>query len=137
MKKLKIALYVVGVLQIVLGIMALFFPTFFAQTVMELSPVHSDIGYPFGMLASRLLVFGVLMFIIARCPEKNVLLINAMIAIQAIDLLAGIFYVSTGEVALSSAAAALFNATWIMVLLSLWKPKCTISCEKKQCRSTL
>jgi hypothetical protein len=111
MKKLKIVLYVVGFIQIVLGIMALFFPSFFIETVMELSSINNDTAYPMAMFASRLLVFGVGMFIVAKNPIKHVLLINGMIAIQLLDLAGGIFHVLAGTVLFSSAIVAMFNAT--------------------------
>ncbi|WP_212744635.1 hypothetical protein [Bathymodiolus heckerae thiotrophic gill symbiont] len=47
-----------------------------------------------------------------------------MIFIQLIDLMVGIFYTSTGILSIADSAFPMFNATWIMVLLWLWKPKC-------------
>lgn len=123
MKKLKILIYIIGAVQIVLGVLALFFPAFFIETAMGLAAMSPDMGYPLGMLASRLLVFGVGMFIVAKNPIKHLLLIDGMIAVQILDLLAGIFYVATGVVAFSAAAFPMFNATLFIVLLSLWKPK--------------
>lgn len=123
MTKLKILLYVIGFVQIVLGILALFFPAFFIETAMALTAMNPDMGYPLGMLASRLLVFGVGMFIVAKNPSKHLLLINGMIAIQVIDLLVGTFYTATSVVALSATAFPMFNATLFILLLSLWRPK--------------
>jgi hypothetical protein len=40
-------------------------------------------------------------------------------------LAGGIFHVLAGTVLFSSAIVAMFNATWIAVLLFLWKPKCS------------
>ncbi|SHN92036.1 hypothetical protein BHECKSOX_46 [Bathymodiolus heckerae thiotrophic gill symbiont] len=55
---------------------------------------------------------------------ENLLWINTMIFIQLIDLMVGIFYTSTGILSIADSAFPMFNATWIMVLLWLWKPKC-------------
>jgi len=123
MKKLKVLLYIIGAVQIILGILALFSPAFFIETAMALSAMNPDMGYPLGMLASRLFVFGIGMFIAAKNPIKYILLINGMIGVQIVDLLVGIFYVAMGTVAFSAAAFPMFNATLFIVLLSLWKPK--------------
>lgn len=123
MKKLKILLYIIGIVQIILGSLALFFPAFFIKTAMGLTAITADIGYPLGMLASRLLVVGAGMFIVARNPKKYLLIIDGMIAIQVIDLVAGLFYTGTGIVALEASAFPMFNATLFIILLSLWRPK--------------
>lgn len=75
------------------------------------------------MLAARFLVFGVVFIYIARDPVKNVLWITAMIFIQLIDLVLGIYYTATGVVELKDSAFAMFNATWIAGLLYLWRPR--------------
>ena len=123
MKKLKVLLYIIGVVQIILGVLALFFPAFFIEVAMGLSAMNPDMAYPLGMFASRLLVFGVGMFIVAKNPIKHILLIDGMIAVQVLDLLAGISSIATGTVAFSAAAFPMFNATLFIVLLSLWRPK--------------
>lgn len=124
MKKLKVLLRVIGVVQLVLGLFYLFAPMTFLSMQGHSMP-EADIAYPLGMLAARFLAYGVGMFMIAGAPEKNLFWINNMILIQAIDLAAGIFYTATGVVTLAHSGFAMFNATLFIVLLSLWRPKNT------------
>ena len=123
MKKLKVLLYGIGIAQIVLGVLSLFFPAFFIETAMKLTAVSPDMGYALGMLASRFFVFGVLLFVAAKNPPKHLLLIDAMIAVQSIDLLAGIAYTSLKIVPFSAAALPMFDAAIFIVLLTWWRPR--------------
>ena len=122
MKKLKIVLVIVGVIQLVLGLFYLFMPLTFLD-LMGHTAVQADIAYPLGMLAARFLAYGVGMLYIARDPAKNLFWINNMIFIQVIDLAVGVYYTATGVVGLQDSGFAMFNATWIIILLALWQPK--------------
>ncbi|MBL4873668.1 MAG: hypothetical protein JKY41_09810 [Rhodobacteraceae bacterium] len=124
MKKLQIVCYVIGVSQLALGGLYLFAPAFFIAW-QELGPITADMGYPLAMLAGRFLVYGVGMFVIARAPEKNAFWLDGMIAIQVVDLAAGLFYVATGIVPLSSAMVPMFNATLFTVLMLWVRPATT------------
>ncbi len=126
MKKLTILLRVVGVIQIVLGLMYLFAPAFILASMGHSVP-NSDIFYPLAMLSARFIAYGVAFIYISSEPMKYKLWIYFMILIQAIDLTAGIFYTATGIVSLELSGFAMFNASWIMTLLFLW----TKSEEKK------
>jgi hypothetical protein len=121
-KKLKILLRVVGVIQITLGLFYLFAPAFFLEAIGHSIP-QDDIFYPLAMLGARFLAYGIVFIYIARDPEPNVLWITAMIFIQLVDLGAGVFYTATGVVALSDSLFPMFNATWIAALLYLWRPR--------------
>jgi len=122
MKKLKILLRLIGVVQIVLGLFYLFAPLNFLS-MQGLSMPEADIAYPLGMLAARFLAYGIGMFFIANAPEKNLFWINNMILIQALDLAVGIFYTATGVVALAHSGFPMFNASLFIILLTLWRPK--------------
>ena len=122
MKKLKVLLRLIGIVQIVLGLFYLFAPLNFLS-MQGLSMPEADIAYPLGMLAARFLAYGIGMFFIANAPEKNRFWINNMILIQALDLVAGIFYTATGVVALTHSGFPMFNASLFIILLSLWRPK--------------
>jgi hypothetical protein len=124
MKKLKVLLSVIGVVQVFLGLLYLFIPSRFLA-MQGLSTPGADIAYPLGMLAARFLAYGIGMFFIARAPEKNLFWINNMILIQGIDMAAGIFYTATGVVALAHSGFPMFNATLFIILLALWRPKNT------------
>jgi len=119
MNKLTILLRVVGVIQIVLGLMYLFAPAFILSSMGHSVP-ESDIFYPLGMLAARFIAYGIAFIYISKDAMAHKLWINFMILIQAIDLGAGIFYTATGVVTLELSGFAMFNATWIMILLYLF-----------------
>ena len=110
--------YLIGVGQLALGAIYFFAPQAFIAW-QGLSAIGADIGYPLSMLAGRFVVYGVGMFIIASDPDKNRFWLYGMIAIQAFDLLGGLFYTMSGVVALEHSAFPMFNATWIMVGLFL------------------
>ena len=120
--KLKVLLRVIGVVQLVLGLMYLFIPMNFLG-MMGHSVPEPDIAYPLGMLAARFLAYGVGMLFIANEPEKQLFWINNMILIQVIDLAAGLFYTFTGAVNFMNAIFPMFNATLFIVLLWLWRPR--------------
>lgn len=122
MRNLKVLLRVVGGIQIILGLLYLFAPALFLETIGHSLP-SDDIFYPLGMLASRFLVFGAVFMYIARDPVQHRLWITAMIFIQLIDLAVGMFYTATGAVALSDSFFPMFNATWIAGLLYMWRPR--------------
>lgn len=121
MKKIQALIFIVGIVQIILGLAFLFAPHGILQW-MGHSPIADDISYPLGMLSSRFLVYGVLMLIAAKSPSKNGLLIVGMIWIQLIDLAVGVFYTMQSIVPLSLSAFPMFNATVIALLLWLWRP---------------
>lgn len=122
MKKLQIVLRIVGVIQLVLGLLYLFMPLPLLGMLGH-AGAQPDIAYPLGMLAARFLAYGAGMFFIARDPEKHLFWISNMIFIQAIDLAVGVFYTATGVIAIQDSAFPMFNAIWIIVLLALWRPK--------------
>ncbi|MCA9936129.1 MAG: hypothetical protein H6662_16065 [Ardenticatenaceae bacterium] len=120
--KLKVLLRVIGVVQLVLGLLYLFIPMQFLAMMGQSVP-QPDIAYPLGMLAARFLAYGVGMFVIANAPEKNRFWINNMILIQVVDLAVGVFYTATGVVTLAHSGFPMFNATLFIILLTLWRPK--------------
>jgi hypothetical protein len=122
MKKLTVLLYLIGVVQLILGLLYLLVPLQFLALLGHSVP-QADIAYPLGMLAARFLAYGVGMFFIARAPEKHLFWINNMILIQAVDLAVGIFYSVTGIVGLGLSGFPMFNATLFIILLTLWRPK--------------
>lgn len=129
MKKLTILLWLVGAVQLILGALYLFVPAEFIAW-MKLSAVPADTNYALGMLAARLIAYGIGMFVIARDPARNLFWIKNMILIQLIDLSVGVFYTLTGIVPLSSSAFPMFNAILIAALLFFWMPKQVYSQEK-------
>jgi len=106
------------VVQLVLGALYLFAPQFFVAW-QGLSQIGQDINYPLAMLAGRFLVYGVGMFVIASDPVRYRIWADGMIAIQVIDLAAGLFYTGTGVVSLEQSGFPMFNATLFIIGLSL------------------
>ena len=129
MKKLSVLLAVIGVVQLVLGLLYLFLPTQFLAMMGHSGP-EADIAYPLGMLAARFLAYGIGMFFIARVPEKHLFWINNMIFIQVVDLAVGVFYTATGIIGLQLSGFPMFNATLFIILLTLWRPKAAAAAAK-------
>ena len=122
MNKLTILLRVVGMIQIVLGVLYLFAPAFILDAMGHTIP-KSDIFYPLGMLSARFISYGIAFIYISSEPMKHILWIRFMILIQAIDLAVGIFYTVTGVISLELSGFAMFNACWIMLFLYLFSKK--------------
>ena len=121
MYKLSWLLRVIALLQLLLGIGYLFAPRLMMSAMGHSLPA-GDLLYPLGMLAARFIVYGLILFIVARSPADHVLWIDGMIMIQLIDLGVGIFYTAQGAVPLALSWLPMFNATWIILLLWLWRP---------------
>ena len=122
MKKTTYLLYVVGAIQIILGLFYLFAPDFLLKNIGHSIPA-ADLKYPFAMLASRFIAYGIAFIVIAKDPLKHVLWLWFMVLIQLIDLGGGIYYTLTGVVNIKDSGFPMFNASWITILLLLWMPK--------------
>ncbi len=121
MRKLKILLGVIGVVQVVLGLAFLLTPAYFLEW-MGLSVPPADVNYMLGMLSARFLAYGLGMFFIARAPAENIFWINNMLLIQIIDLAVGLVYSLNGTVSFAVSAFPMFNASLFIILLLLWRP---------------
>lgn len=121
MKKVNVLLFVVGIFQVVLGLLYMLMPSATLHW-MGHSAVAGDIAYPLGMLSSRFLVYGVLLVLASRSPAEHRLLILGMMWIQVIDLAAGLYFTLHGTVGISLSGFPMFNATVITLLLWLWMP---------------
>lgn len=125
MNKFSIVAYLIAASQIVLGSIYLFAPQWFIAW-QGLTPIAADTGYPLAMFAARLLVYGVGMIVIARQPVKYAIWLDGMIAIQFIDLAAGLYYTTTGVVVFADALIPMFNAAiFIVLMLLVRKPGAT------------
>jgi len=121
MTKIRIVCYIIAFSQFALGGLYLFAPQFFIA-VQGLTPISADIGYPLGMLAGRFLVYGVGMVLIAGEPVKYRVWLDGMIAIQAVDLAAGLYYTLGGVVGLDVSGIAMFDAALFIGLLAWIRP---------------
>jgi hypothetical protein len=121
MKKFKVTLFAVGIVQMVLGLLYVLAPNATLHW-MGHSAVADDIAYPLGMLSSRFLVYGALLLLASRSPAEHRVLILGMIWIQIIDLAVGLYFTLQGTVGISLSGFPMFNAAVIALLLWLWMP---------------
>ena len=121
MTRTRMICTIIALSQLALGAIYLVAPGAFIAW-QGLTPIAPDTGYPLAMLAGRFLVYGVGMLMIAREPVKYRLWLDGMIAIQLVDLLAGLAYVSAGIVPLGVAAFPMFDAALFIALLIWVRP---------------
>lgn len=115
---LRITLGAIGLVQLILGIVFLFAPTQFAS-VLNLAVVPAWVPWMFAMFSARAIGFAYGMFIAMRQPEEHLPWIKAMIAVQAIDWIATVYFVLQGDVTLSQVSSASFlPIIFIFVLIT-------------------
>lgn len=119
MNRLRIVLWVVAVSQLVLGALTLFVPSHFFDLI-GLSTPPTDNQYMIAMLGARFLAYGFGLIVLARSTDINPFWIWNMVAIQLIDLAAGVYYTANGTLALSVSAFPMFNAALFAVLLTVF-----------------
>lgn len=108
----------VAVVQWILGVGFLLAPAGIA-TLLGLAPAPTWTAWLFAMMAARFLGFGYGMWLAARDPERHRHWIGTMVAIQAIDWLATLYYLAVGAVTLGQVTtAAFFPVVFIVVLLA-------------------
>jgi len=127
-KPLKGTLWVIAVIQFVLGIAFLAVPAQ-AAYALGLSVAPGWANWLFGMMAARFLGFGYGMVIAARNLAKARPWIKAMIAIQAIDWLVTVKYLLAGAVTLTQVSTASFLPVIFIVILVVGLPKPAVSSE--------
>ena len=115
MKILKPTLVIIGVVQLVLGIVFLV-PGLFAST-MGLEEPPDWVNWQFAMLGARFLGFAFGMFLASRDPRRHLAWIQAMIGIQAIDWVGTIAYLTTGAVTITQVTTAAFLPLVFIVIL--------------------
>ena len=115
-KLLRATLWVIAVIQFVLGTAFLAAPEQTAN-MLGLSVAPGWANWLFGMMAARFLGFGYGMVVAARNPDKAHPWIKAMIAIQAIDWLVTLKYLSAGAVTLAQVSTASFLPVVFVVVL--------------------
>lgn len=132
MRPLKVTLAVIGIVQVLFGLLFVFAPGQFA--VWFHFPVASAwVNWLLVMAGARFLGMGYGMFIAMRDPVKHRTWIQAMIGIQAIDWLSTIANLLGGTITLSQASTATFLPIVFIVALLVFYPreKSSISEQKK------
>jgi len=112
---------VIALSQLVLGVLFLAVPQVMLPS-MGVEGWAQGLRYPLAMFSARLLVTGALMLLLRRRLQGNPLAIDAMIAVQAIDLVAGIVCGLTGIINVGAAAMPMVNAALFMIGLTWIRP---------------
>jgi hypothetical protein len=116
MRYLRIVLWIIAISQLALGALTLVAPGFFFAAMGLASP-PPDTFYLIGMLASRFLVFGAVLVVLARRDAVEPLWLQAALGMQVIDLACGLFYTGSGVLPWTVSAFPMFNAALFSVLL--------------------
>ena len=115
---LRLTLGVMGIVQVILGMVFLFLPVQFAS-VLGFADFPAWIAWPFAMFGARALGFAYGMFLAMRQPEKHRAWIGSMIVVQAIDWLATGYFLLRGAVTLPQVSAGALILPIISIVL-LW-----------------
>lgn len=119
MRPLRVTLAVIGVFQLVLGLLFVLAP-FAADDLLRLDPAPPAWAeWLFVMMGARFLGFAYGMALAARDPERHIGWIDAMIAIQLIDWAGTLVYLANGGVTLAQVTTASV-APPVFVALLLW-----------------
>ena len=121
---LSFTLRFIAVVQFVLGAGFLVAPKGMAS-LLGLAATPGWVNWMFGMMAARFLGFGYGMALAARNPLANLPWIKAMIAIQMIDWIVTLYYLTAGAVTLAQVTTASFLPVIFVVLLLILYPKPT------------
>jgi hypothetical protein len=123
MRPLRITLVVVAAFQILLGLLFLCAPAG-APEALGLSPAAPPWArWLFAMMAARFLGYAYGMLVAARNPLGNVPWINAMIGIQAVDWVATLVYLASGDLTLGQVTTAAFMPVLFIAALLWWHPR--------------
>ncbi len=122
---LRLLVALIAASQLGLGAAFLFAPSFM-YALMGIAVPTQGVNYILGMLAARLLAYGVVLIVIRQDLFRHRLWLDAMIGIQVIDLLAGIYHVGIGAVPPSAAAFPMINATLFALGLIILRPRSTL-----------
>lgn len=115
MTGLKRTLFVIGAVQLVLGLVFLV-PGLFAAMV-GFSDAPEWTNWLFAMFGARALGFSYGMFFAARNPEPHMTWIRAMIGVQAIDWVATVVYLFAGAVTIAQVTTAAFLPVVFVTIL--------------------
>jgi hypothetical protein len=119
---LTFTLRFIAVVQFALGAAFLLAPRPAAQ-LLGLAPAPAWTDWLFAMMAARFLGFGYGMWLAARAPHAHRAWIRAMIAIQSVDWIATIYYLSAGAVTLAQVTTAAFLPVLFVLVLLLAFPQ--------------
>ena len=123
MHPLPALLRFIGVVQLFFGALFVLLPTRAGEMLGLGAPPPGWASWAFVMLGARFLGFGLGMFLAARDPAAHAAWIDAMILVQAVDLLATVVFLVRGDIPMPNVASALvLPVVWIAGLL-WWHPR--------------
>jgi hypothetical protein len=122
---LRLTLIVIGIVQLVLGVLFLAVPGTAAELFGLHPPAPVWATWLFAMMAARFLGYAYGMFVAARDPRTHVAWIDTMVIIQAIDWIATIAVLATGELTFRQVSTASFLPVLFIAGLLLWHPRRT------------
>jgi hypothetical protein len=123
MRALRVTLIVIGIFQLLLGLVFLLAPVQVADLLglRPAAPAWAD--WLFAMMAVRFLGYAYGMFVAARAPELHTSWIDTMIVIQLVDWVATLAYLSTGSLHFSQVTTASFMPALFISGLAWWHPR--------------
>jgi len=123
MRPLKLTLYVIGFFQLVLGLAFLAAPGLVARQLGFAPAAPGWANWLLAMMAARFLGYAYGMFWAARHPDGASPWIHTMIVIQAIDWLATVAYLHSGDVTLRQVTTASFMPVVFIAALAWFHPR--------------
>lgn len=125
MQPLPLLLRSIGVVQLFFGVLFALLPTRAGDLLGLGAPPPGWASWAFVMLGARFLGFALGMFLAARDPVAHTGWIDAMVLVQAIDLIATVVFLVRGDIPMPNVASALIlPVLWIAGLLR-WHPRRT------------
>jgi hypothetical protein len=123
MRGLRVALWVIGVFQLVLGAGFLLAPVQMAQVFGLVPTAPGWANWLFAMMGVRFLGYGYGMFVAARSPRDRLPWIDTMIAIQAVDWVATMIALHRGFIHLPQVTPAAVAPVFFILALLWWHPR--------------
>jgi hypothetical protein len=123
MRSLKLTLYVIGAFQLVLGLAFLTAPAQVAAQLGLTPAAPAWANWLLAMMAARFLGYAYGMFWSARHPRQAEPWIDTMIVIQAIDWLATLAVLQSGDVTLRQVTTASFMPVLFIATLTWFHPR--------------
>jgi len=120
MKVLNLTLQVIGLIQILLGLVFLLIPRQYAE-FMKLPEIPVWGLWLFAMMAARFIGYGIGMMVASRDPIKHQLWIDTMIGIQCIDWIATLIFLFTEKLTLADVTTAAFLPPIFIAVLGYYR----------------
>jgi hypothetical protein len=123
MRPLRICLYAIGISQFLLGVGFLLVPSAI-EGLFDLGPDAPPwADWLVAMLGARFLGYAAGMFVTARRPDTHLAWINTMIGIQAVDWVATLVFLISGELRFGQVGVAAVLPVLFVAALVWWHPR--------------